>query len=224
MKTRLLVVPALLVLSLLSACGDDTNSAETPPLTQPTETTATTTPGTTASGECEWVPDSMPASKEVEPPPAKPVSASELTITTNRGAIKVTLDPANAPCAAGSFTWLASQGYFNETRCHRLVIGFVLQCGDPSFTGSGGPGYSFADELTGNEQYTSGTVAMANAGPDTNGSQFFIMLEDSALPPSYTVFGHTDEAGLEVVRAIAAEGNGPDGVAPAQDVTIESVG
>jgi peptidyl-prolyl cis-trans isomerase B (cyclophilin B) len=99
----------------------------------------------------------------------------------------------------------------------------VLQCGDPSATGSGGPGYSFADELTGKETYPAGTFAMANAGPDTNGSQFFIVLADVELDPLYTVFGKVDDAGLKVAQDIAAEGNGPDGTAPAKDVVIESV-
>ncbi|HSV40487.1 MAG TPA: peptidylprolyl isomerase [Nocardioidaceae bacterium] len=222
MKTRALAVPAILLLSLLAGCGDakPTDTAEVPPAA---EVTPTETPTTTPAGSCEWVPDQMPAAKEVDPPPVDPVTAAALTIATNRGDIKVMLDATNAPCAAGSFSWLASQGYFDGTKCHRLVVDFVLQCGDPSFTGSGGPGYSFADELTGAETYTAGTLAMANSGPDTNGSQFFIMLEDSGLQPAFTVFGSVDAAGLEVVRGIAADGNAADGVAPAEDVTIESV-
>jgi peptidyl-prolyl cis-trans isomerase B (cyclophilin B) len=102
----------------------------------------------------------------------------------------------------------------------------VLQCGDPTGSGSGGPGYSFDDELTGKEKYPAGTLAMANAGPNTNGSQFFIVYADTPLPPSYTVFGTIDPEGLRVVKRIAGAGTsdgGPDG-APKGDVLIRSVG
>ena len=124
---------------------------------------------------------------------------------------------------------LAEQGYFDATECHRLTTAgiFVLQCGDPTATGSGGPGYSFADELTGEETYPAGTLAMANAGPDTNGSQFFIVYGDTQLPPAYTVFGTVDEAGVKLVEEVAAEGtdnaNGQGDGAPNQAVEIESV-
>jgi peptidyl-prolyl cis-trans isomerase B (cyclophilin B) len=146
-----------------------------------------------------------------------------LTIATNRGDIAATLTPDTAPCTVSSFASLAEQGWYDGIACHRLVVGFVLQCGDPTGQGNGGPGYSFADELSGNETYPAGTLAMANSGPDTNGSQFFIVLEDADLPPSYTVFGTIDAAGLKVAQDIAADGNGDDGVAPAEDVVIESV-
>jgi peptidyl-prolyl cis-trans isomerase B (cyclophilin B) len=123
--------------------------------------------------------------------------------------VAITLDRAKAPCAVRSFESLAEQGYFDQTSCHRLVDGnglYILQCGDPTATGTGGPGYSFADELAGITGYPAGTVAMANAGPDTNGSQFFLVYEDSQLPASYTVFGTVDPAGLEDIRAIGMGG------------------
>jgi peptidyl-prolyl cis-trans isomerase B (cyclophilin B) len=203
----------MILLSVLVACGDDSGTAS--------DGTTSPTP-IEGAADCSY-PAAGEASKEAETPPAEPVGLDEMIVATNRGDIKVTLDGANAPCTVNSFVSLAQQGYFDDTKCHRLVVGFVLQCGDPSATGSGGPGYSFADELTGEETYPAGTLAMANAGADTNGSQFFIVLEDAQLPPDYTVFGSVDEAGLEVAREIAAEGNGADGVAPAQDVVIESV-
>src|SRR5690606_14024148 len=114
--------------------------------------------------------------------------------------------------------------YFDSTSCHRLTTSgiFVLQCGDPTATGTGGPGYSFADELTGSETYPAGTLAMANAGPDTNGSQFFIVYADTSLAPDYTVFGHLDGASTAIVADVAAEGTAsgaPDG-APRTPVTI----
>jgi peptidyl-prolyl cis-trans isomerase B (cyclophilin B) len=124
---------------------------------------------------------------------------------------------------------LASQGFFDDTRCHRLVTSgiYVLQCGDPSYSGSGGPGYSFADELSGKEQYGTGTLAMANAGPDTNGSQFFIVFKNSPLPPSYTVFGTIDAQGLAAVKKVAAAGTdnafGANDGHPNTEVQIDSV-
>ncbi|MFI5427831.1 peptidylprolyl isomerase [Aeromicrobium sp. UC242_57] len=151
------------------------------------------------------------------------MSADSLTIATNRGDIVASLKPDTAPCTVNSFVSLAKQGYFDDTKCHRLVPGFVLQCGDPSATGTGGPGYAYADELKGDETYPAGTLAMANSGPDTNGSQFFIVLADAELPPAYTVFGTVDDAGLKLAQKIADEGNGADGVAPKKDVIIESV-
>ena len=119
------------------------------------------------------------------------------------------------------------QGYFEGTRCHRLTTEgiFVLQCGDPSATGMGGPGYSFADELSGTEQYSAGTVAMANAGPNTNGSQFFIVFQDSMLPPAYTVFGHLDAASLKVVQKIGKVPTANRGFhqnVPVEPVVVES--
>ena len=121
---------------------------------------------------------------------------------------------------------MAEQGWFDGTQCHRLTTQgiFVLQCGDPTATGTGGPGYAFDDELTGEETYPAGTLAMANSGEDTNGSQFFIVYDDTQMPPLYTVFGTVDDAGLEAVRAVARDGTadgGPDGT-PATAVAIES--
>ncbi|MET0295928.1 MAG: peptidylprolyl isomerase, partial [Microbacterium sp.] len=131
------------------------------------------------------------------------------------------------PCTVESFVSLAQQQYFSNTECHRLTTSgiFVLQCGDPTGTGRGGPGYRFDDELDGGETYPAGTVAMANAGPGTNGSQFFLVYEDTPLPPSYTVFGQLSSEGLEVVQTIAADGveGGADDGAPATAVTITGV-
>ena len=169
------------------------------------------------------------AAKDVEAPASAPSATGDVTATmeTSAGTIGLTLDGATTPCTVNSFVSLAEQGYFDDTECHRLTTSgiFVLQCGDPSATGRGGPGYSYADELDGSETYPAGTLAMANAGPDTNGSQFFLVYADTKLPPSYTVFGQIDEAGLAVVEAIAAKGavgGGGDG-APAEAVTISSI-
>ncbi len=219
-RFRLLLPVSLMVLSLV-ACGDQdegpASASESP--TQAAESSAD------AGGECEYVETGFGA-KEVDLPPSAPDPADSLTIATDRGDITVELS-GETPCTSGSFTSLAEQGYFDDTPCHRLTTEgiFVLQCGDPTGSGSGGPGYSFADELTGAETYPAGTVAMANAGPDTNGSQFFLVYEDTQLPPAYTVFGSIDEDGLSVVRGIAEEGtdSGAGDGAPASEVLIESV-
>lgn len=212
MRSRLVAaVASTVLLSVLAACGgsdDEKSSDDAAPAAK--------------SGECTYV-EGEKAAKEAELPPTEPESADSLTIATNRGDFVATLTPDAAPCTVGSFVSLAKQGYFDDTSCHRLVPGFVLQCGDPSATGTGGPGYSFADELSGDETYPAGTLAMANSGPDTNGSQFFIVLADAELPPSYTVFGSVDAASLKVAQDIAAKGNAAGSPAPAEDVVIESV-
>ena len=125
-----------------------------------------------------------------------------VTLATNRGDIVMDLDPRLAPATVNNFVSLARDGFYDGLTFHRVVPGFVIQGGDPDGTGSGGPGYRFADETVQGE-YTAGAVAMANAGPDTNGSQFFICLEDlvGRLPPSYNLFGH-DVEGMAAVRAV----------------------
>jgi peptidyl-prolyl cis-trans isomerase B (cyclophilin B) len=205
----------------LAGCGQDD-----PAGSGATAASDTTTGG--AGGPCRYVQEGQ-AARAVHLPPSTPDPAKTLTISTNRGDLHVTLRAEAAPCAAGSFTSLAAQGYFDGTRCHRLVTAgiFVLQCGDPTGTGSGGPGYRFDDELSGAETYPAGTLAMANAGADTNGSQFFIVYRDTPLPARYTVFGTVDKAGLGVVRKVAAAGSddsfGSGDGAPNQAVVIESV-
>lgn len=174
-------------------------------------------------------------------PPAEPASwdsAPELaladgtdytlTLATNCGDIVIETAAADAPETVNSMLWLAGESYFDSTVCHRLTTEniFVLQCGDPTATGSGGPGYSVPDEnLPADEadNYPAGTVAMANAGPGTAGSQFFIVYQDTTLPPSYTIWGTVTE-GLEVVERVAGAGvagGGGDG-APAAPIGILS--
>jgi peptidyl-prolyl cis-trans isomerase B (cyclophilin B) len=215
---RALLAPVLAAASLLLLAGCAAGA-----------TPASTDPATPEwSGACGYV-QTGNAAREVEAPPAEPTESGDVsaTISTSAGEIPVTLDAAAAPCTVGSFVSLAEQGYFDGTTCHRLTTSgiFVLQCGDPSGTGMGGPGYSYADELTGGETYPAGTIAMANAGPDTNGSQFFLVYEDTQLPPSYTVFGQMDAAGTAVVQQIAEEGvvGGAGDGAPATPVDISAV-
>lgn len=154
-------------------------------------------------------------------------TASSITLTTNCGPIVIALDPA-APQTVSSAVFLAEEGFYNDTSCHRLTTAgiFVLQCGDPLGDGTGGPGYVLPDEnlpADGEANYPAGTVAMANAGPGTSGSQFFIVYEDTTLPGDYTIFGQVTE-GLDIVREIASVGTvdgGADGQ-PRQPVFIES--
>lgn len=180
---------------------------------------AGTSASTAAAGSgCVYRPAGDPA-KPVDPPSAAEVQTTgevAWTLTTNQGPVTITMDRSRTPCAVHSFGSLARQKFFDDTRCHRLVDSgiFVLQCGDPTGTGRGGPGYKFADEVSASDRYPAGTVAMANAGKDTNGSQFFLVYADSELPPKYTVFGRMDPASLGVVARIAAEGqdgSGDDG-------------
>ena len=123
------------------------------------------------------------------------------TIKTNKGDIRLQLNAAEAPQTVNNFVFLAHEGYFDGLTFHRVVPGFVIQGGDPSGNGTGGPGYKFQDEPV-RRAYRAGTLAMANAGENTNGSQFFICLEDQpGLPPKYTIFGDTI-SGMDVVRTI----------------------
>ncbi len=155
-------------------------------------------------------------------------TASEFTLDTNCGQIKFATD-SKAPSTVGTIAWLTNQGFYNNTSCHRLTTQgiFVLQCGDPAGNGSGGPGFKFADEnlptagTDGNYVYPRGTVAMANSGPDTNGSQFFLVYKDSPLPPNYSVWGTITE-GLDVIDNVASAGvlNGSSDGLPSQAVVI----
>ncbi|MFF7455779.1 peptidylprolyl isomerase [Kitasatospora sp. NPDC008115] len=175
-----------------------------------------------------------PNGKQWQAEPAMTVDAKAtyaVTMDTNCGKVTLSLDAAKAPHTVNSFAFLAGEQYFDHTKCHRLTTDgiFVLQCGDPTASatapgGTGGPGYKFADENLTGATYPAGTVAMANAGPGTNGSQFFLVYKDTELPPNYTPFGKIT-GGLDVVQKIAAAGTlegGTDGH-PMADVTLNSV-
>jgi len=201
-------------------------------------------PPATLGSNCQYPATTEPPSKPVKPPqmgriPTDPAVIGA-TLTTNQGAIGLQLNKAQTPCTVNNFTSLARQGFFDQTPCHRLTTSpqmGVLQCGDPTGSGRGGPGYRFPNEYPTNQYrlsdpalkvpvvYPRGTLAMANAGPGTNGSQFFLVYKDSALPPTYTVFGTIDTAGLAAIDKIAASGtvDGSDDGKPALGVTITSV-
>ncbi|HEV2089049.1 MAG TPA: peptidylprolyl isomerase [Cryptosporangiaceae bacterium] len=172
--------------------------------------------------------------KQVGLPPPAPTAAPAtrtVTIETNRGTIGMRLDAERAPCPVHSFLFLAGRSYYDGTACHRLTTEglFVLQCGDPTGTGTGGPGYQFAEENLPTSQHPSyprGTVAMANAGPGTNGSQFFIVYRDTEIDPNYTIFGQVTQ-GLDIVEAVAAGGTdntqGPGDGKPKLPIVLRSV-
>ena len=180
-------------------------------------------------GECAYKEASVPgAPKDLGTPPVKPVHKGTVksTVKTNRGDVVVQLDGKKAPCTVNSFAFLAEKDFYDKTDCHRLTSGGlnVLQCGDPTGEGSGGPGYQYANENTEGAKYTAGTLAMAHSRlPDSNGSQFFIVYEDSDLPPDYTVFGKITK-GLDAVKEIAKAGSEPKGDGkPKKKVTIRDV-
>jgi peptidyl-prolyl cis-trans isomerase B (cyclophilin B) len=219
MPNPLSLLPAALAVAALAltSCGGDDGS------------TAVDAGSEVSTTSCDYPSDGQPAAKQVDPPSstAPDTGDVDVTISTSVGDLKATLGRDTTPCTVNSFLSLADQGYFDDTPCHRLTTAgiFVLQCGDPTGVGNGGPGYSFADELDGTETYPAGTLAMANAGPDTNGSQFFIVYADSSLPASYTVFGHVDDAAVKTVEDVAKKGvvGGQGDGAPKEAVTISSV-
>jgi peptidyl-prolyl cis-trans isomerase B (cyclophilin B) len=245
----LLVVAGVVTLTVLhlgkSASAQGTPSA-TPSVSTPSAsptpspTPTPTPPATEPATSCDYVPSGTPARPIGGLPPATPDSKATYTATikTNRGDIVIDLLNSKATCTVNSFVFLASKNYFSTTHCHRLTTSgiYVLQCGDPTGTGAGGPGYEFANENlataktpTGTVTYTPGTVAMANAGPGTNGSQFFLVYKNSPLQPAYTPFG-TIVSGLNILQDVAKAGVAAVGTAspasdgpPKDEVIIESV-
>ena len=149
-------------------------------------------------------------------------------VSTSAGDFTIHLDPTAAPGAVNNFVNLARSRYFDDTTCHRAIPGFVVQCGDPTATGSGGPGYRFTDELPVAGAYRLGSIAMANSGPDTNGSQFFVITGEQGvtLPPNYTLFGSVTDGLTTTVPALDALAN-PDpaanGVPPLGEIRVIKV-
>jgi peptidyl-prolyl cis-trans isomerase B (cyclophilin B) len=212
-----------------------TTSAPTPTPSPSPSPSPSTSAARTPTYPCDWKSSGLTPAKQVDPPSTtKPRKKGKVTVSvhTTRGAMTFTLNRAAAPCTVASFVSLVKQKYFDATKCHRLTTAgiFVLQCGDPTGSGTGGPGYSIPDEATGKETYPAGTIAMARSqGPHTGGSQFFIVYKNSPNlmqhlgQLQYTVFGRVS-AGLGVVKAVAAKGaaTGTDG-APKLPITIDSM-
>jgi len=173
--------------------------------------------------------ESRAASFENAPPTCIDTAKTYTAVVlTNKGEFTIVLDALQAPLAVNSFVTLARYHYFDGTTCHRAIKDFVVQCGDPTATGTGGPGYAFADELPSAGSYRLGSLAMANSGPNTNGSQFFIITgeQGAALPPSYTLFGQVTNGLDSTVPALNAASNqdpAANGVPPAETLQIISV-
>lgn len=226
---RRLLAPLLGLVLVAAACGG-------PETAQPSGSASE------AAGSCTY-PRAGQASRPVQVPPSTPDPAnpSRLVISTSAGDIPVVLDAEQAPCTVNSFVSLARQGFFTSTTCHRLTSGgvFTLQCGDPSASGTGGPGYTVPGELVSNDPrlspcassgaactYANGYLALAASGTSGDGgSQFFLVYRGSQLPPWYTVFGHTNASGLKVLQAIGDRGTADGSVdgPPAEPVTITDV-
>ncbi|MBM7414729.1 MULTISPECIES: peptidylprolyl isomerase [Nocardiaceae] len=229
--------------------GDDDTAVEASD--SPTSENATPE-GMLPAGRSEPLPETVSCSYPAGGTAAKPANAPQtenvpttddnvsVSMDTSQGPIGLSLDATKAPCTVNSFASLAGQNYYDDTPCHRLTTADslkVLQCGDPTGAGTGGPGYQYANEFPTDQYaddpaalqspvlYPRGTIAMANAGADTNGSQFFLVFGDSQLPPNYTVFGTIDETGLATLDKIAAagvEGGAQDG-APTLATTLNTV-
>ena len=160
-------------------------------------------------------------------PPAMQIDTNKnyfVTMETSEGAVKIEMLPKEAPNTVNNFIFLARQGFYNDTKFHRIIKGFMIQGGDPTGTGSGGPGYRFADELPKTFDYKPGILAMANAGANTQGSQFFIMHGDlsNRMPKNYTIFGRVAD-GMDTIEKIAntpVTARGGEMSLPQKDVKI----
>jgi peptidyl-prolyl cis-trans isomerase B (cyclophilin B) len=233
------IVLGLIVGSFFLFSGGKSPSSAASSTTSPaasTSASASVTPSVSSSAAAVTEPahhctytSNPPAARKVGMPTSSPdyQASYQATIHTNRGNIVINLLNSQATCTVNSFVHLASKDYFNRTSCPRLSTSqglYMLQCGDPTGTGSGGPGYEFASENLAGAKYTAGTLAMANTGaPDSNGSQFFLVYRNTALPPNYTPFGRI-VTGINIIQKVAKAGttSGSDG-RPKESVTIESV-
>jgi len=235
-------VAALLVgltVWIVIATGDDdsSNTAQPLPSTSSGPLTCAWTPLFNPSASPSGSPQPTPSGvKEVGTPPTNPprTGTQVMTIDTNLGPIKIEMDLSKVPCTAASLGYLASKGFYNNSKCHRMVTSIgALQCGDPGGAGTGGPTYRFDSEnlpVGRKPAYTRGLVAMANSGSsDSNGSQFFFLWKDSALPAQYTVIGKVTQ-GIEIVDKVAAggdngeyEASGAGGGRPNTEIVFKSV-
>ncbi|WP_433044933.1 peptidylprolyl isomerase [Dactylosporangium sp. CS-033363] len=225
MKLRLLTVTALVLLAGCSSKTINFSQGAGRPLAQGGSAAA-------VPEGCVYTPTTGdPSAKDVGVPPATPKAAkATMRIATNLGDIEIALDGVKAPCATGSFAYLAGKHFFDNTKCHRLTTEgiWVLQCGDPAGNGTGGPAYRYETENTG-APYSRGTVALANAGPGTNGSQFFFNYKDNPqIGPDYSMLG-TVTKGLDIVDRVAAGGltaedpNGAGGGPPKIEIVLQTV-
>jgi len=238
---------AAAALALLAACSSPAPTATPPAKTDAFAPTAAAAKPAAAAATAPAAPPPKPAgatapaaqpaggsavAKQWSQPPAMAIDPSKsyiATIKTNMGDVKVQLFAKESPNAVNNFVFLAKQGFYDGIKFHRVIKGFMIQTGDPRGNGTGGPGYQFRDELDAAKSrgYKKGIVAMANAGPNTNGSQFFIMDADYPLPPNYVVFGQVTD-GQDVIGKIASVptqpgAGGRENSSPTVDVHMDSI-
>ena len=251
-KTTVRIVGAIVIILALffgiAFLTNDDSTDNASPVTTSVEAFASTT---VATGDATTVPSDTAAPADfvygtTECPPVEgaatqtqdfddsfalcidPTKTYTAVVTTNMGTYSAVLDATKAPGAVNNFVSLARNKYFDGTTCHRAIPGFMVQCGDPTATGSGGPGYKFADEFPAAGEYKIGSLAMANSGANTNGSQFFVITGDQgvSLPPNYTLFGQVTDGLDSTVAALDAAGNddpSSNGVPPLTEIKIESI-
>jgi cyclophilin family peptidyl-prolyl cis-trans isomerase len=222
------IVLVLVAVGIYFVVDDDGGSSSAATTTAPGSTVA---PGTTVftygTTECPPITGVTEAKRTFTAPfkqcidPAKTYTA---LIKTTKGELTVKFDPVKAPGTVNNFVALALNKYFDGVPCHRIIPGFVVQCGDPTGSGTGGPGYKFADELPKQGEYKIGSLAMANSGPNTNGSQFFIITGQQGvdLPPSYSLFGEVTAGADTTLKALDAVGT-PGAGTPSEAILIQSV-
>lgn len=248
-KQRIAIVSSIAAIAVIGGVVAGvlaTNSSPTKPAAAGSTASPSASASATSSADSnplKYVASGTPAVKGITMPTYDAAAAKKdytVTLTTNRGDIVFTADGKEAPYTVYSFVYLAKKGYFNNTKCHRLVWSsplYMLQCGDPTATGQGGPGYTIPDEnlaslgkadSSGTVTYKAGTIAMANTGhPHTGGSQFFLVGKDSTLSPTYTPFG-TITKGLDILQTIGNAGaeaadSTTGNTAPKDATTIEKV-
>jgi peptidylprolyl isomerase len=225
---------ALLLLSLLLAFGaaacDSSDSDSKKDSSPSKESTTSNTDEATSDTTSTEVSGSSTAggAKQWDSPPPMTINKSgkyTALVKTTKGDFTIDILPQQGPIAANNFVFLAKQGFYTDVPIHRIVTGFMIQTGDPTGTGSGGPGYAIKDDPV-KIPYTRGVVAMANAGPDTGGSQFFVMHKDYNLPPDYSIFGKVTK-GLDTIDALAdtpVQDNGQGEISsPTEKVELISV-
>jgi peptidyl-prolyl cis-trans isomerase B (cyclophilin B) len=249
------VIAAVVITVINTKHDHKSNTASTTTSSPPPQTTTAAQPGSVPplpsfkpsanlGANCQYPPSPEPVVKSVKPPRSGKVPTTStpvsVSMVTNQGHVGLLLNNAESPCTVNSFASLASQDFFNNTKCHRLTTAptlGVLQCGALKDDGTGGPGYQFDNEYPTDQYppndpqaqepvlYPRGTLAMANAGPNTNSSQFFMVYKDSQLPPQYTVFGTIQADGLATLDKIAKAGvaGGGENGSPATEVIIKSV-
>lgn len=216
-----------------SSTTTDTSVVDTTAVDTTAGTPPTTLPGRAITGDtpCPAVDGSETRVASFEKAPPTCIDATHsysAVVTTNKGDFTIVLNSIKAPLAVNSFVTLARYHFFDGTSCHRAILDFVVQCGDPTATGSGGPGYQFADELPGAGEYKVGSIAMANSGVNTNGSQFFVITgaQGTTLPPNYTLFGQVTK-GLDSTVPALNNASNPDpaanGTPPVELLQIISV-